>query len=430
MENFDISMDLVASGPQMIALAIAYVGGLITAFTPCVYPLIPITIGVMGARQATSLLRSFFLSLTFVAGLSLVYSVLGFTAASTGQILGAITQKPVVIWSISTLFLAMGLSLLGLFEFRLPSGVNQWLSKRGGSGFGGSLALGAVSGLLAAPCSGPVLVGILAYVAHQSNPLFGFLLLFVFAVGLGTPFVFLGTFSQQISNLPKTGVWTEWAKHLAGLGLIATFYFYIHPIVSPLVFRVLLAFGLLLIAVLVKRIFPGLSPAIQWTHQILRYTVVFGVGLLFAQSFIQSPSDSSSQVTSAKSSEIHWIQSESHGLQVAQSQQKPTVIDFWAEWCVACKELDARTYSDKRVQSAMEKDFVPIKIDSTEITSENRSLYEKYRVMALPTILFTDSKGKVIRDLTVTGFVEADEFLVHLKKAKDQLNENGVCMSC
>ncbi len=430
-DALSLTVTQISSGAFLVVGAIAFFGGLLTAFTPCVYPLIPITVGIMGARRATSHFQAFLLSSCFVLGLALVYSILGFTAASTGKIFGSLTQNPWMVWIVALLFLAMGLSLVGLFEFRLPYQVNQWLAKQGGNGFGGSLVLGAVSGLLAAPCSGPVVVGILAFVAQQANLVYGFSLLFIFSLGLGTPFIILGTFSQLLSQTPRGGVWTEWVKHFAGLALILAFYIYIRPLLPFFMFCIFVGVGLFALSVYVQKVFPlaNHAKAIK-VYEITRYVTVFASAFVVFLGIQSLKPESQDHSKLKQALNMTWVSSEEKGLSLAQQGKKLIMVDFWADWCVACKELEEKTYSNSRVQKVLSEDFVLVKIDSTKASPENQRLQQKYHIVGLPTVLFLDSQGKLFSDLTITGFVGPDEFLSVIDKAKQRINEGGACISC
>jgi thiol:disulfide interchange protein DsbD len=405
MPDLALSAAQIQQGSLPFLAAVAYAGGLATAFTPCVYPLIPVTLGIMGSRGTTSTWRAFGLALIFVLGLATVYSGMGFMAASTGKLLGSAAQSPWITWGVALLFLAMGLSLLGLFEIRLPHSFTSLLARQGGSGVVGCFTLGAVSGLLAAPCSGPVVVGILGYVAQKSNPFFGFLLLCFFSLGLGTPFLVLGAFSSLSRRLPATGVWTEWVKHVAGLAMIAAFLLYVRGFFPSAFFKSLVAVGLLAVAVAAPKIFPLEAGKAPLHHPLRALLALLACVLLWGA--WRSPSPAPASASSAV-----WISSLDEGLKKAAASNKPIVVDFWAEWCTACHELDKYTYSDAAVRKRLDEVFVTVKVDATDAEKpEVAALLKKYAVTGLPTVLFLSPQGKPYEDLTLTGFVPADEFL-------------------
>ncbi len=348
------------------SLALAYVGGLAIALTPCVYPLIPITLGVMGAQKTKTRWGAFGLSLLFVLGISLVYTVLGVLAASTGKVAGSWGQHPAVVGSISLLFLVLGLGMLGLFNLTLPSSFMTWLSKRGGQGPWGVIGMGMASGVLAAPCSGPVSIGILAVVAQGGNLLWGFWILFAYSLGMGTPFLLLGTFSQLLTRIPKSGVWLHWVKRLCGVAMILAAFFFAKPL---------------------------------W------------VGLW--------PPEPHSPTVSGDTSESLWIYSETDALRLAREQDKPVLVDFWAAWCEACNELDKETYSNPKVEAWLRQHYIRLKLDVSDMTGENsQRLLEKYGVLGMPTVLFLRPSGYIEKSLTFVGFVPPEEFLKHLQKAQ------------
>jgi len=341
-----------------MALLLTYLAGLAVAFTPCVYPLIPITLGVLVQPNAQGKQGSaFFRSLAFVLGLSIVYAVLGTAAASSGLLMGTFTQRPVVAWAVAGIFALMGLSLLGLIPFRIPSSWSTWLAARSGKGIFGPFVIGAVSGLLAAPCSGPVAVGVLTAVARDATPWRGFLQLWIYGMGIGTPFLILGTFSQLLARMPRSGAWTEWVKRFCGVALLVAAVWFVWPFIGT------------------------------------------------RSSVVSAPDP-------AKAGELIWLTNEREGLKRAFAEQKPVLLDFWATWCDSCGELDEKVFTDSSVKASLAREFVLIRIDATDIEApEIQKLARKYGVVSLPTILFLEPTGKIMKGQTVAGFVEAEEFL-------------------
>ncbi|HLG19455.1 MAG TPA: cytochrome c biogenesis protein CcdA [Bdellovibrionota bacterium] len=399
-----------------LAVGISLLGGILTSLTPCVYPLIPITVGIMGAQKAASTSKSFALSLFFVLGLALIYSVLGFSAASAGILLGSLNQNVWVVGSIALLFFVMGLSLLGLFEFRLPHRCTQWLATQGGTGFFGSFVLGGATGLLAAPCAGPVVAGILAFVALGSHPMRGFFLLFSFSLGLGLPFLLLGTFSHLAKQVPRSGLWTVWIKNLCGIALIFAGYWYLRPLFPPYAWQIAVALGLVISALFLPKILPSSGSSSVTPHSLGRIALALLAGvLLIPKGALRN--DGPGRSGAAR---IAWLSSESDGLKKAVENCKPLIIDFFADWCEACHELDRATYADTRVQKMIRDGFVPIKIDATKMNGDVQKTLMKYGVFGLPTVLFLNPNGDVYRDLTLTGFLPADEFLELLYRATSQ----------
>lgn len=206
----------LGEGGLLAALGLVFVAGVLSSLTPCVYPLIPITIGVFGARESSSRLQAFGLSLVYVLGIGVTYSVLGVLAATFGTVFGGAMQSPWVLGAIAFVFTALGLASLGVFELRLPGNLQTKLSQAGGSGAGGAFVMGLFAGVIAAPCVGPIVAGVLLYVAQQQDIFLGIVLLMTFAFGMGLLFIVLGTFSGLLARVPKSGGWMEGVKVAIG----------------------------------------------------------------------------------------------------------------------------------------------------------------------------------------------------------------------
>jgi thiol:disulfide interchange protein len=214
--------------------ALVFLAGVVGSLSPCVYPLIPITISLFGARSASSRMQGFLLSLVYVAGIAVTYSALGVLAATSGGLFGSALQSPWVVGTVAVVFLAMGLSMLGVFEIRLPDAVNQRLNSVGGgqsSRFATSFLMGTVAGIVAAPCVGPPLVAVLAYVATTGSMSAGITLLSIYSLGMGMLFIFLGTFTQYLTRIPKSGGWMEVIKGSMGIVMLVVGLVYFQDVV-------------------------------------------------------------------------------------------------------------------------------------------------------------------------------------------------------
>ena len=217
LENFLSQIQEHITNAPLLAYAASYLAGVLVSFTPCVYPVIPITLAYIGGRSATRL-QAFFLSLAYVAGMGMVYAALGLIAAMTGRIFGSISNHPATLFVIGNICLIVGLSMFDVFP--MPTLSLGHPRKGSHGGLLGAFIVGAASGLIVGPCTAPVLGAVLVYVAREGNPVYGASLLFVFAMGIGTLLVLIGTFAGLLATLPKSGPWMNRIKHFFGVALI------------------------------------------------------------------------------------------------------------------------------------------------------------------------------------------------------------------
>ena len=349
-----------------LAFLIVFLAGILTSFTPCIFPMIPITMAVLGARSGERSKRAgLLLSLSYVMGIAVTYSVLGLIAASTGALFGSFLGHPAVAVGLGLLFFVMALSMFGLFEVQVPLSIQNKLGLHKTKGGAlGAFFTGQVAGVLASPCVGPVLVALLAYVAKSQDLVLGFFLLFTFAFGMGQIFLVIGTFSQAIGKLPKAGTWMVTVKVLMGVAMLGLSYFYIQPILP---------------------------------------NDFFGAG--------------SGQELSGKN--IDWQKYSKEVLAKAKADGKPVIIDFYADWCTACIEMEVKTFSDEKVQSIKDQ-FVWIKFDATDTsTSEFKVLQERYEIPGLPWFVFYSASGEHLKEFTLAGFENVEKFKERLKKVQD-----------
>lgn len=396
--------------------------------------MLPITLGVIGAKNTKSKFQAFTLSVTYVLGIALTYSTLGVIAGLTGSIFGSTLQSPLIVSTISILFFVMGLSMFDLFFIQVPLSLQNKLSKIYGSqdktNYLGVAFMGLISGLIATPCVGPVIVSMLTYISQTKNAFLGFWLLFSFALGMGLLLILFGTFSNLLTNMPRAGAWMETIKKLMGFAMIAVAFYYIKPILPIHFFTLLLGVFMIFTSVFLglnykveqlsstsEKINKGLSLNVFVLGLFLLINSLASKDLLGSNFVNQTVIEKTSNKIDAnvKNKEVVWEKSESEGLKKAKQENKFMVIDFYADWCPSCIELDKYTYSNSEVIAEMNK-FVTVKIDATKTTEETNNLFSKYGIVGLPAVIFLDKNGKVIEGLTLTGFEKADKFLARLKK--------------
>lgn len=421
------------NGGIFSAIVFMLIAGFLTSLTPCIYPMIPITLAILGASDRRSgvraanapprsKLRGFFLSVFYVLGIATTYSILGVTAASTGALFGSALSNIWVVSALGILFVLMGLSMYGLFEIQAPAFVRDRLGQgKSEAGYGSSYLTGLAAGVVASPCIGPVLVSVLAYIAQTQNKLLGFVLLFSFAMGMGVLFIILGTSSSLISKVPKAGAWMDIVKFIFGTTMVGMALYYVAPVYPEWAVRGLLGLAIVLIASAygvfavadtgIARVKKGASVA----------AFCIGIALLMASALektgvkVGALQQASNGVVKGVS-QLPWQKYSDELLEKALAEKKPVLIDFWADWCGACHELEERTFPDARIQAAGLK-FVLLKVDATEDSPELGKLKQKYGVLGLPTMIFYDPAGKVRSELTVTGFEDADSFSQKMNKA-------------
>ncbi len=403
----DLGLGSLLIQGSVLAFVAAFGGGVLTSLTPCVYPLIPITVSIFGARKAGSRGHAVALSGLYVLGIAATYSALGVGAALTGKAFGSAMQNPWAIGLVALVLAAMAASMLGAFDLRLPSSIQARLDAVGGAGHAGSFAMGLVSGVIAAPCTGPVLAAALAFVAAKGSVAYGFGIMFTYALGVGLPFFLIGAFSL---SLPKSGPWMETVKSLFGVALLAAAGVFlkdafpaVKPIFSAARWAALAAAGAAGAGVLLGALhasFQGL-----WAERTLK-----AVGVALAVGGIVYAAGAASARERARAPDgFAWVSDEPRALQLARREGRPVVIDFSAEWCTSCKELDRTAWADPRVREALAP-FVAVKVDATNDVPDVAELFRKYNVIGMPTVVFIDRRGHEV-PARIMGAVDGDEML-------------------
>lgn len=390
----------VAKGPLYAGLA-AFAGGLLTALTPCVYPMIAITVSVFGARQTTSRAQAMLLSTVFVLGIAAMFTPLGVGAGLTGSLFGSALSNRWVVLGIAAIFLALAGSMFGLFEFVLPSGLTNKLATMGGIGYAGAFVLGLVSGVVAAPCTGPVLTGILLWIGKTQSPWLGAAAMAAFSLGLGVPFWIVGTFAVR---LPKSGKWMVGVKSFFGIVLVVVALYYVKN-AFPQVLRFVpvspaILYGSVALAIAglaLGAVHLGFDESKARSIRKVVGIVLTVIGSVVAVTWLEMPKG-----------ELPWMAKESDALARAKTDGSPVIIDFTADWCGACKRLARDTFTDPAVRSEIDR-FVLLRIDATNDDDPAiMDAQKKYKVAGLPTVIIIDSNGA--EKVRFTDFVDATEF--------------------
>lgn len=398
----------LTSGSWGFALALVFVVGLLTSLTPCVYPMIAITVSVFGASQAKSKLHGAGLSTMYVLGMCTLFTPLGLIVALTGGVFGAELSNPWVVGFLAIVFIAMAASMFGAFELALPPSIQNRLAQMGGLGPKGAFVLGLVGGLIAAPCTGPVLTVLLAWIGTTQNALLGGTALFVYSLGLGLPTWLVGTFAI---SLPKSGQWLEYVKSFFGIVMIGAALWFARDFIGigHLVERtptwilasvIVLALGLALGAVHLSYYGADKVTAIRKSSGIA-LAVAGGLGIVL---WLGAPP------VLPPGAKIEWMDDYAAARELAARESRPLLVDFGASWCGACEELDRHTFSDPRVISEGRR-FVPVRIDLSpgKDVARGRQILAQYDQRGLPLVVLHGSDGE--EAARITSFVEAERML-------------------
>lgn len=408
----DLRLGALLAQGSALSFAVAFAGGIATSLTPCVYPLIPITVSIFGARNAGTRREAMALSGLYVLGIASMYSALGVGAALTGKAFGSVMQDPWVIGFVALVLAAMAASMFGAFEIRLPFSWQARLNAVGGAGRAGAFAMGLVSGIIAAPCTGPVLGAALTYVAAKGSVPFGFAIMFVYALGMGVLFFAIGAFSI---SLPKSGRWMETVKSVFGVALLAAAGILLagaFPAVkqafSAARSAVIAAAGAAAAGVLV-----GALHASFGGRGLERAAKAVGIALLVG-GIVYGAGASAARERSGSGEGLAWLGDEATALALAKKEGRPVIIDFWADWCTACKELDKIAWADPGVRAEASR-FVTLKLDGTEGSDAFQRASEKYGIVGMPTVVFIDPRGREVPE-RVTAAISAPEMREALRR--------------
>jgi len=384
----------------LLQLAIVFLAGLALNLTPCVYPLIPITVGFFSTQRDEGRGRTWLLALVYVLGMSVTYSALGVLAALTGQLFGAALQSPWVVALIVVVLLALAASMFGLWELRVPA----WATRVSGgrSGVGGALVMGFVVGLVAAPCIGPFVLGLLTYVGQRQDVLLGFALFFALSLGLGLPYLLLGAFTGALERLPNSGVWMVGVRQLFGVLLVALAGYFLRPYL-PVPWGDALLAGLLVVGGLYLLLVARPGNEQPWVDRFMRLA---SAGVLVAGVLLY-PTRAHTAGTG-----LAWQPYQESAVTQALASGQPVVLDFYADWCLPCKELDEKTFSRPEVAARL-SGFARFKVDLTRNDPTSDALRIKFEVVGVPTIAFFRN-GREVTDARLTGFEPAPEFLKRL----------------
>jgi len=380
-----------------------FAGGLALNLTPCVYPLIPITVSYFGGHSGESRGRLAGHGLCYLTGLAVTNSALGVAAALTGGLLGGLLQNPWVLLAVALVLVLFAASLWGMWELRLPGGLTR-MAVKSYAGYFGSLFMGLTLGVVAAPCIGPFILGLLTWVASQGSAWLGFFTFFTLSLGLGLPLFVLAIFSGSLDKLPRSGEWLLWVRKLMGWVLMGMAAYFLRPLLPEAGWVALMAGGAL--AAGIHLALWGRTPAtfrpFGWLKGFTWLGALTAAFLVVGFFALRGPG-------------VAWQPYSEALVAQARESRKPVIIDFYATWCTPCRELEDITFHHPQVVKQAAQDFITIKIDLTRKgDAQAETLLQKYQVKGVPTIVFLDREGKELKDLRLVDYLPPDQFLGRL----------------
>ena len=370
---------------------LVFLSGIGLNLTPCVYPLIPITVSYFGGRSGKAKGKPYIHGLFYILGIAITNSILSLFATMTGNILGSFLQNRYVLLFISLLLFLLSLSLFGYWEIRIPVGISKILSRQF-SGYSSSFLIGLLFGIFAAPCAGPLIIGLMLYVLKMKDPFLGFIYFFSLSLGMGIPIGILATFSGMLSRLPSSGMWMIWVRKLFAWTLIFMAVYLLKPALGKDV-----ANWLIVVILLFSGIHLGFFEK-SLSNRILRWT--FGIVLVLSSLYLG--------IFSKEKAQIKWF---SYSDSMIKSKDKPIIIDFYADWCISCRKVDKEIF-ERPEMKRISKRFIMIRVDLTSQLPEQKRILNRFHIKGLPTILII-SKDKTIR---LEGEISWQDFLKRIKK--------------
>jgi thioredoxin:protein disulfide reductase len=408
--------------------------GLLLSFTPCVFPMFPILSGIIAKRgERITKAHGFILSLAYVMGMAITYAAAGVAAGLSGAMLSAALQNAWVLGAFALIFITLAFSMFGFYELQLPTMLQSKLSEEAGHLKGGHLTgvfgMGALSALIVGPCVAAPLAGALLYISQTRDVVLGGSALFVMALGMGVPLLLLGASAGVL--LPKAGPWMESVKHFFGVLLLGVAIWLISPVI-PAVVHMLLWAALLIVSAIYLHAVDPLQPGASGFRKFLKglgmIALLTGVALLIgvlsgSRDILQPLSkinisnfDANGIKNIAPTGHLPFqrvksvAELEQH---ILQSKNKYVMVDFYADWCISCKEMERFTFTDAKVQSRL-KDVVLLQVDVTAGTPDDSALLKRFKLFGPPGILFLDRQGREIQRVRLIGYQDTESFLAVL----------------
>ena len=406
----------------LLVLATFFGFGLLLSFTPCVFPMIPILSSIIvkaSQNETMSAKKGFFMSLIYVLAMSVAYTIAGVIAGIFGANLQASLQNPYVLVAFSLIFVALAFSMFGYFEIRLPSAIQTKINKttegKEKQGVLGIAIMGFLSALIVGPCVAPPLAGALVYIGQTGDAILGGMALFVMSLGMGVPLLIIGAGAGKF--MPKPGGWMESVTKIFGLIMLGVAIWLLDRVINPTVAIYLWAFLLLGTAIYLRVYKHIISQLISTV--IFIFGVIMIVGAVSGATNPLKPLDKfiNNGVSSVKQDELKFtkIQNITQLEDAISKSSKPVILDFWATWCVSCKELDEITFKDPEVIKKLQN-FTLLKADVTQNSDEDKALQKRFGIVGPPALIFWDTNKQEVKSAKIVGYKNPKEFLEVLGK--------------
>jgi len=436
----DKMSDALRSGNTWITLLAFFAAGLLLAFTPCVFPMIPILMGIIvGQGEAQSVKKSFSLSLVYVLAMASTYTIIGILVGLSGENIQAWFQNPWIIGSFAAIFVALAFSMFGFYELQMPSSIQNRLAQISNNQRGGTLLgtaiMGFLSALIVGPCVTAPLVGALIYIAETGDAVLGGMALFSLSMGMGAPLLVLGASAGKL--LPKAGAWMETTKAVFGVMLLGLGIWLLERVTPPAATMALWA-ALLIISAIYLGALTTLNKGESGWHKLwkglgimlLIYGIAIFIGMMAGNRNIFQPlqglsgsgvstsiqSSADQQTSHLNFKQIKGVDGLNAALAEAKAQNKAVMLDFYADWCVSCKEMEALTFSNPEVQQAL-SGVILLQADVTPNDDKDRALYKHFNIIGPPSIMFFNRDGEELKNFRLVGYKNAQQFTQHIERS-------------
>ena len=420
---------LLQQGSFWLVISFFFGAGLLLAFTPCIFPMVPILSGIIVGRGANiTKMHAFMLSLAYVLGMAVTYALAGVAAGFSGELISNALQTPWVLGSFAAVFVLLSLSMFGFYELQLPTALQSKLADTSNRLHGGHLSgvfiMGALSAVIMGPCVAAPLAGALLYISKTHDAVLGGVALFTLALGMGAPLLLIGTSAGAL--LPKAGAWMDAVKRFFGVMLLALAIWIIQPLLPIAVQMALWALLLILTAAYLHVLDALPQRASGWYKLrkgvgllLLLLGISYLVGALSGAHDILRPLGALGKAESNAATPFPWQRVKDMAefdRRLTEARGKVVVLDFYADWCVSCKEMERYTFSDTQVRQKMQS-AVLLQMDVTVNTEDDKAVLKRYGLFGPPATLFFDAQGQEIEDARVVGYQEATDFIKSLKNA-------------